>query len=143
MLLTIVTIVHLFTCAFLIAIVLLQQGKGADMGATFGGGSNTIFGAGGADNLLTRVTTITAFVFMCTSVYLSSSMRPSIGGTGTLLQSSPIAQELPVTVDSAPLNTAPPVAPETGAPAAAPQAAPVPPAAPAEQPAAPPAAVPQ
>ena len=117
MLLTVITIVHLFTCAFLIAIVLLQQGKGADMGATFGGGSNTLFGASGADNLLTRVTTITAFVFMCTSVYLSSSAKvTATSRSGTLLQTTPVEQqplEIPAQPDSVPPGApAAPAAPQ-------------------------------
>jgi preprotein translocase subunit SecG len=54
---------------------LLQQGKGADMGATFGGGSNTLFGAGGADTLLVKVTTALAAVFMLTTIYLAVNVR--------------------------------------------------------------------
>ena len=66
-----VTIVHVIACFFLIVVVLLQTGKGADMGAVFGGGSQTLFGTGGAGNFLTRLTTGTAIVFMVTSLILT------------------------------------------------------------------------
>ncbi len=63
---------HVATCVCLIAIVLLQHGKGADIGVSFGGGgSNTVFGARGAGNFLTKLTTGAAIVFMMTSFTLS------------------------------------------------------------------------
>jgi preprotein translocase subunit SecG len=69
---TLVTIVHVFACLFLILVVLLQTGKGAEMGAIFGGGgSATIFGASGAGNFLTKLTTATAIVFFLTSLTLA------------------------------------------------------------------------
>jgi preprotein translocase subunit SecG len=49
---------------------LVQQGKGADMGAAFGGGSNTLFGAGGAADFITRLTTGMAIAFMVSSIFL-------------------------------------------------------------------------
>src|SRR6185369_4332261 len=67
----IVTILHIVACTFLISVVLLQQGKGADMGAVFGGSSSTIFGSGGAGNFLTRLTTAMAVIFMLTSMTLT------------------------------------------------------------------------
>ena len=66
-----VPVVHVLACLFLIVVVLLQTGKGADMGAAFGGGSQTLFGASGAGNLLTKLTTGTAVAFMITSLILS------------------------------------------------------------------------
>ncbi len=66
-----VTTVHVLVCLGLIVVVLLQTGKGTDMGAAFGGGaSTTVFGGSGAGNLLTRVTTGMAVVFMLTSLTL-------------------------------------------------------------------------
>lgn len=65
-------VVHILACIALIAIVLLQHGKGADIGAAFGAGaSNTVFGARGAGNFLTKLTTGTVVVFMLTSITLS------------------------------------------------------------------------
>ena len=66
-----VTIVHVIVCIGLIIVVLLQTGKGADMGAAFGGGSSgTVFGSSGAGNFLSRLTTGMAIVFMLTSLTL-------------------------------------------------------------------------
>ena len=74
---TLLTITHILVCLFLVGIVLLQQGKGADMGATFGGGSNqTVFGADGPMPILSKVTTASAVIFMVTSLalaYISSN----------------------------------------------------------------------
>jgi preprotein translocase subunit SecG len=71
---TVLTIVHVFACGLLILVVLLQTGKGAEMGAVFGGGgSSTIFGASGAGNFLTKLTTVTAVVFFLTSLSLAYS----------------------------------------------------------------------
>lgn len=69
---TFLIVLHVIACVFLIAVVLLQRGKGAEMGAVFGGGaSSTVFGGRGAGNFLTRLTTISAVVFMSTSLALS------------------------------------------------------------------------
>ena len=68
---TAVTILHISSCIFLVVVVLLQTGKGADAGAVFGGSSQTIFGSSGAGNFLTRLTTATAAVFMATSLFLT------------------------------------------------------------------------
>jgi preprotein translocase subunit SecG len=75
----IVTVIHILTSIGLILVVLLQQGKGAEMGAVFGGSSSTIFGSSGAGNFLTRLTTGMAIVFMITSLTLGyfAGRRPS------------------------------------------------------------------
>ena len=66
------SVLHVIVCIFLIAVVLLQRGKGAEMGAVFGGGaSSTVFGSRGAGNFLTLLTKICATVFMLTSLSLS------------------------------------------------------------------------
>jgi len=63
---------HIVTCLSLVIVVLIQRGKGADMGAMLGGGgSQTVFGARGAGNFLTRLTTSAAILFMVTSLTLS------------------------------------------------------------------------
>lgn len=71
-----VIIIHIIVAVALILIVLLQTGKGADMGAAFGGGSSqTLFGGSGASTFLSRLTTFAAIIFMLTSLglaYLSS-----------------------------------------------------------------------
>jgi len=68
---TIIIVVHILVCAALILIVLLQAGKGAEMGAAFGGASQTIFGSAGAMGFLSKLTTAAAIVFMITSLLLT------------------------------------------------------------------------
>ena len=70
--LTIITTLHILAAVAIIALVLLQQGKGADAGAAFGaGGSGTVFGARGAASFLTRTTAVLALVFFITSLGLA------------------------------------------------------------------------
>jgi preprotein translocase subunit SecG len=69
---TFLVVLHVLVCIFLIAVVLLQRGKGAEIGAVFGSGaSSTVFGSRGAGNFLTKLTTISAVLFMVTSLSLS------------------------------------------------------------------------
>ena len=75
----VITIIHVIVSIGLILVVLLQQGKGAEVGAVFGGSSSTIFGSSGAGNFLTKMTTGMAIVFMMTSLTLGyfAGHRPS------------------------------------------------------------------
>ncbi|MBU0972687.1 MAG: preprotein translocase subunit SecG [Proteobacteria bacterium] len=69
---TIIVTLHVSVCILLILIVLLQSGKGAEMGASIGGGgSQTLFGAAGPANILTKITTGVAIIFMVTSLALA------------------------------------------------------------------------
>jgi preprotein translocase subunit SecG len=73
-----VTLIHVLACFFLVAVVLLQHGRGADIGSAFGGGaSQTVFGGRGAGNFLTRLTTAAAVVFMLTSLTLTYWSAPT------------------------------------------------------------------
>jgi len=66
------TIIHVIVCLFLIIVVLLQSGKAADLAGAFGGmGSQTAFGPRGSATLLSKATTISAILFMVTSISLS------------------------------------------------------------------------
>jgi preprotein translocase subunit SecG len=124
---TVITIIHVLSCIFLILVVLLQTGKGADMGAVFGGSSSTVFGSSGAGTFLTRLTTATAVVFMLTSLSLTyfSARRNS----ATVFDSAPPAATAPDAGAPAPPGPAEP-APQPEANAApAPESAPVEPAA--------------
>ena len=67
----ILILVHVSVCVFLILVVLLQRGKGSDMGAAFGGSSQTVFGSAGATTFLHKMTSAIAIVFMLTSLGLS------------------------------------------------------------------------
>jgi preprotein translocase subunit SecG len=76
MLQTLLSIIHVTVCVFLILVVLLQQGRGGGMGSAFGGATAQVFGGRGAGNFLTRLTGICAAIFMLTSIglaYLSSA----------------------------------------------------------------------
>jgi preprotein translocase subunit SecG len=90
----IVPAIHVLACLFLIVVVLLQTGKGADMGAVFGGGSQTLFGSSGAGNFLTKLTTGTAIAFMVTSLILTW------GASRTPISS--LIERLPAATESAP-----------------------------------------
>ncbi len=84
---TVVLTIHVIVCVSLVVVILLQQGKGAEIGAVFGGSSQTVFGASGAGNVLTRITSGLAVVFFATSMYLAyASTRRATGsvfGSGT------------------------------------------------------------
>ncbi len=70
---TLITVFHVVVAFFLVLVVLLQSGKGANMGAAFGAGSSqTMFGSSGAGNFLTKLTTGAAIVFMITSLSLAT-----------------------------------------------------------------------
>jgi len=125
----VVTVIHVVACLLLIGVVLLQQGKGADMGAVFGGSSSTIFGSGGAGNFLTRLTTGLAVAFMLTSLTLTYASARRIGSTVFDAAPLPEAPPLEIPAQSGPgvgVQPAPPAAPVGEPQAAAPQVAPEP-----------------
>ena len=110
---------HLLVATVLILVVLLQSGKGADIGAAFGGGSSqTVFGGRGASTFLTKLTSACAIVFMLTSLSLTimASRRGSSSVIGTEgprpAQSAPAQSSAPAPVPGA----APPTAPAPAAP---------------------------
>ncbi len=91
---TLLIIVHVLVCLFLIGIVLLQHGKGADIGATFGGSSQSLFGSEGPVPLLNKITTVSAIVFMGTSITLAYISAHN--STGTVMSD---VKEIPVPVE--------------------------------------------
>jgi len=82
-------IVHVIVSLFLIAVVLLQSGKGAEIGAAFGGSSQTIFGGRGAATFLSKMTTISAVVFMVTSFVLAIVTTKG----SSVVKKAPVTQE--------------------------------------------------
>jgi preprotein translocase subunit SecG len=70
-----VVALHIIACLFLIAVVLLQQGKGADLASAFGGGTQTVFGARGSVTLLHKLTTTGFVIFILTSIFLGIAER--------------------------------------------------------------------
>ena len=110
------TVFHVIVCIFLILVVLLQQGKGADWAGAFGGGgSQTTFGARGAGTILSRATTAAAIIFMITSLALTILIsRP--GGSSVIRegakqqnqpQPQPPAAQQPPAEQNAPAPTTP------------------------------------
>jgi len=86
MLIVLVTIVHVLVCLFLIVVVLLQSGKAGDISAAFGGqGSQAAFGPRGAATALSKATTVSAVLFMLTSITLSINAVKH-GGPKSVLQ---------------------------------------------------------
>ncbi len=71
---TVTLLIHLLACIALIFIVLVQRGKGADLGAAFGGSSQAVFGTTGATSIIHKITVIVAAVFMITSIGLTLMM---------------------------------------------------------------------
>ncbi|MBU1567977.1 MAG: preprotein translocase subunit SecG [Proteobacteria bacterium] len=80
---TLLIVVHVIVCLFLVGIVLLQHGKGADIGASFGGSSQSLFGTEGPLPLLNKITTASAILFMLTSVTLAY-MSSRTGSTSVM-----------------------------------------------------------
>lgn len=79
---TLLILIHILACVFLILVVLLQQGRGADLASAFGGaGGQTLFGARGATTLLHKLTTIGFIIFLITSILLGIVQRKSISGS--------------------------------------------------------------
>ena len=122
---TFLTILHVLVCFFLIGVVLLQRGKGAEIGAVFGGGSGaTLFGSRGAGNFLTKLTTGAAVVFMLTSLTLAYFAQE--GARSDLFDDDQPKQEEPASPFAEPKAEAPAgegaQAPATGEGAQAPAA---------------------
>jgi preprotein translocase subunit SecG len=117
-----VTVLHVLVCLILIVVVLLQRGKGAEVGAVFGGGgSSTVFGSRGAGNFLTRLTSGAAIIFMVTSLVLAYFANED--ARSTLFEG-----DEPVAEESSPFEeTGAPAAPEEPAPGSPFEEAPAPP----------------
>jgi len=137
------TALHVIVCLVLIVVVLLQRGKGAEIGAVFGGGaSSTVFGSRGAGNFLTKLTTGAAVIFMVTSLSLAYFAREQTRSTlfeeeeAAAAEDSPFAEpgaavdelEVETEVSTDPFEEVPPpaAAPQAEAPAEAPVEAPAP-----------------
>lgn len=97
-------VLDLLVAIALIGLILIQQGKGADMGASFGGGgSNTVFGASGSGNFLTRTTAILATVFFAINLalgHLSTSQEKTVDEWDNLevpVQTQPVNTDVPAT----------------------------------------------
>ena len=119
---TFVLVLHVMVCIALILIVLLQTGKGAEMGAVFGGGASTLFGSRGAGTFLSKLTVAAAVLFMLTSMYLAIfSSHLSGGSVVTEAPAKAAAAKQMPPAQGAPVQGAPaqavPAAPAKAAPA--------------------------
>lgn len=105
---TFVIIVHYFVCIFLILIILLQTGKGADIGAAFGGASQTVFGSRGPATFLNKLTVAVALFFLFTSIFLAHQAKnvsvKSVVDEGTPPAAGEVlpAEEAPTEEETAP-----------------------------------------
>lgn len=119
---TVILIVHVLASVALVTLILLQQGKGADMGAAFGSGaSSTVFGSQGSSSFLTRSTAILATVFFITSLSLAyfsgqGVSRKSVTEKSvveTVDSGAPVAEDMPAVPAAAPVAPAGTDVPET------------------------------
>ena len=101
---TILLVVHMLIAVALITLVLIQRGKGADMGAAFGSGaSGTLFGSRGSASFLTRTTAVLATLFFITSLSLAFMFNKRSDGTSVTDLAAPAAQTAPA--DMPPAST--------------------------------------
>lgn len=112
--------VHILVCLAIVVLILLQQGKGAEMGASFGaGGSQTLFGSSGSGNLLSRITSVLVTVFFVTSFSLSmiATQRSQVKQDAGVPSAEVIEQYNQQQAGDAPqVNEAPAPAPAADAP---------------------------
>jgi preprotein translocase subunit SecG len=111
---TLVTFLHVLACFVLILVVLLQAGKGANMGAAFGGSSQTVFGSSGAGTFLGKLTATVAIIFMFTSLILTYTAGHRSSSSLMERSKMPVTQQaLPATnPDAAQQPVLPPATPE-------------------------------
>ena len=99
---TVLLVVHIIAALGIIVLVLLQQGKGADMGAAFGGGSSgSLFGATGSANFLSRSTATLAVIFFLTSLGLAYVATSKPTSSGSVMDAAPV-QTVPAPVNEVP-----------------------------------------
>ncbi len=93
---SVVLTIHLLVALAIIGLVLIQHGKGADAGASFGGGSSqTVFGSRGSATFLSRLTAIMATIFFITSITLAYMSASQTRGYQSVLEKAQPAQEVP------------------------------------------------
>jgi preprotein translocase subunit SecG len=119
----VVLAIHIVICFTLVLVILLQQGKGAEIGAVFGGSSQTAFGSSSQGNMMTKTTWVLATIFFATSIFLAFASTHSFTGSifspggGSLMSKK-------VVVPAKPPMPAAPAVPRAAAPAPAAPAAP-------------------
>ena len=118
---TLTVILHIIVCFLMIAAILLQAGKGAEIGASFGGSSQTVFGSRGPGTFLSKITVGAAIVFMLTSLSLALLSKQA-NTSSTVIDLHPTshhestAPATPAATPSTETNTAAPTSETTPAP---------------------------
>ena len=121
----VLTIFHVIVCLFLILVVLIQQGKGADWAGAFGGGgTQNTFGSRGSGTILSKATTAAAIIFMVTSLALAILI--SAPGTSSVVREGAKPANLPATPAQPAQQQTPPATPAAPATPAVPPAQPAP-----------------
>jgi preprotein translocase subunit SecG len=129
---TFIQVIQIISALVVIGLVLMQHGKGADMGAAFGSGaSGSVFGATGSANFLSRATAGAAAAFFITTLMLAFVINGKARTSNSVMNSAPAVTVPSVPVDAVKAPTAP-VAPSDAVPATAPAASSAAPAAPAK-----------
>jgi len=99
-------IIHVLVCFLMVGAILLQSGKGAEIGASFGGSSQTVFGSRGPANFLSKFTVVVAAIFMMTALSLAMLAKERTFSSTVIdlnkKESSPAAPETPATAPAAP-----------------------------------------
>ena len=113
---SVILAIQMLTALAMIGLILIQHGKGADMGASFGGGSSgSLFGASGSANFLSRTTGVLAAVFFVATLplaYIGNSRAPT---TGSVLEGAAVSVPVPTPGDAPAPAAAVPAAPAEGA----------------------------
>ena len=99
-------IIHVLVCFLMVGAILLQSGKGAEIGASFGGSSQTVFGSRGPANFLSKFTVVVAAIFMLTSLSLAMLAKERTFSSTVIdlkkKETSPPTPEIPATTPAAP-----------------------------------------
>ncbi len=109
---TALTVLHVIVAFIMVGVILLQSGKGAEIGAAFGGSSQTVFGARGASTMLSKLTAVTATIFMVTSLTLAILSKQRNYASTLGLDKPPVSAPA-----AAPTPSPSPAAPATAEPA--------------------------
>lgn len=96
---TLLLIVHYFLCFFLVVVILLQAGKGADIGAAFGGASQTVFGSRGPATFLAKMTAVAAILFLATSMSLAEISKNR--GQASVIDNATLPEQVPAPAEPA------------------------------------------
>lgn len=105
---TFVLVIHIILALLMIVLILVQHGKGADAGASFGGGgAATVFGAEGSANFLTRATAVLTALFFVTSITLAVFSKKEAANDGFVVETAAVEQVVPPVAPAAAGQTAP------------------------------------